>query len=84
MCEHVDVQLPRGFNLDDRSLWPRINFVSRKVMKLGPQHRALMDKEIKEIMCAVRTIRNSKRYRRKKAAIALVVAEDMDTPSPSF
>ena len=57
VCEYINVELPKGFNLDDRSLWPRINFVSRKVVKLGWQHRALMDSEIKEIMCAVRTIK---------------------------
>ena len=67
VSDQVNMELPAGFQLDDRPLWPRIKCFARKVMKLCQQHRALMDSELKGIMCAVRTIRNSKRYRRKNA-----------------
>ena len=53
VCDQVNMELPAGFQLDDRPLWPRIKCFARKVMKLGQQHRALMDSELKEIMSAL-------------------------------
>ena len=84
--------MPSEFYIDDCALWPKVNYLARKVMRLGPQNQALTDVQIKELLCGVRKMRANKFYRLKKVRSAAHTAKRLqqirdlakDTPSPSF
>ena len=92
VIEFLNVELPGQFDIDDCSLWPKVNYLARKVMRLGPQNQALTDVQIKELLCGVRKSRANRLYRMKKARSAAHTAKRLqqirdlakETPSPSF